>query len=84
MILYGKPVADALREHYAEWIEAMAWQRTLTVIVNGEKAAIHVFEQERLPGEALILHYEPLDIRSLRLELSGGLGLSEVIVTTGE
>lgn len=35
MILYGKPVADALREKYAEWIEAMAWQRTLTVIVNG-------------------------------------------------
>ena len=56
----------------------------LTVLVNGEKAAVHVFEQERLPGEALILHYEPLDIRSLRLELSGGLGLSEVIVTAGE
>ena len=32
MILYGKPVADALREHYAEWIEAMAWKRTLAVI----------------------------------------------------
>ena len=32
MILYGKPVADALREQYAEWIEAMAWKRTLTVI----------------------------------------------------
>lgn len=32
MILYGKPVADALREKYAERIEAMAWKRTLTVI----------------------------------------------------
>ena len=35
MILYGKPVADALREQYAEWIEAMAWRRTLTVIADG-------------------------------------------------
>ena len=35
MILYGKPVADALREKYADRIEAMAWQRTLTVIVDG-------------------------------------------------
>ena len=32
MTLYGKPVADALREKYAEWIEAMSWKRTLTVI----------------------------------------------------
>ena len=32
MILYGKPVSDALREQYAERIEAMAWKRTLTVI----------------------------------------------------
>lgn len=32
MILYGKPVADALREQYAEWIEAMTWKRILTVI----------------------------------------------------
>ena len=32
MILYGKPVADALREQYAECIEAMARKRTLTVI----------------------------------------------------
>ena len=32
MILYGKPVADALREQYAERIEAMAWKRILTVI----------------------------------------------------
>lgn len=35
MILYGKPVADALREKYAERIEAMAWRRTLTVIADG-------------------------------------------------
>lgn len=45
MILYGKPVADALREQYAERIEAMAWKRTLTVIKddtsdNGYLAAI--------------------------------------------
>lgn len=32
MILYGKPVADALREQYEERIEAMEWKRTLTVI----------------------------------------------------
>ena len=32
MILYGKPVADALREQYAERIVAMAWQRTLLVL----------------------------------------------------
>lgn len=45
MILYGKPVADALREQSAERIEAMAWKRTLTVIKddtsdNGYLAAI--------------------------------------------
>ena len=45
MILYGKPVADALREQYAERTEAMAWKRTLTVIKddtsdNGYLAAI--------------------------------------------
>lgn len=46
MILYGKPVADALREQYAERIEEMAWKRTLTVIKDetsdkGYLAAIH-------------------------------------------
>lgn len=35
MILYGKPVADALREQYAERIDAMAWERTLTVKIDG-------------------------------------------------
>lgn len=35
MILYGKPVADALREQYAERIEEMAWKRTLTVKIDG-------------------------------------------------
>lgn len=35
MILYGKPVADALREQYAERIEENAWQRTLTVKIDG-------------------------------------------------
>lgn len=35
MILYGKPVSDALREQYAERIEAMAWKRTLTVKIDG-------------------------------------------------
>ena len=34
MILYGKPVADALREQHAERIEAMAWKRTMTGIKN--------------------------------------------------
>ena len=51
MILYGKPVADALREQYAEQIEKMAWQRTLTVIKDdasdkGYLAAIQM-EAER-------------------------------------
>ena len=32
MILYGKPLADAMREKYAERIEAMSWKRILTVI----------------------------------------------------
>lgn len=35
MILYGKPVADALREQYAERIEKLAWERTLTVKIDG-------------------------------------------------
>lgn len=35
MILYGKPVADGLREQYAEQIEKMAWQRTLAVKIDG-------------------------------------------------
>ena len=37
MILYGKPVADALREQYAEKIEEMAWRETLTVLVDGSE-----------------------------------------------
>lgn len=35
MILYGKPVADALRKQYAEQIDENAWQQTLTVLVDG-------------------------------------------------
>lgn len=35
MILYGKPVVDALREQCAERIEAMAWRRTLLVLKDG-------------------------------------------------
>lgn len=35
MILYGKPVADSLREQYAERIEKLAWERTLTVKIDG-------------------------------------------------
>ena len=48
MILYGKPVADALREHYAEWIEAMAWKRTLTVIKDetSDKGYLAAIEAE--------------------------------------
>lgn len=37
MILYGKPVADGLREQYAEQIEENAWQQTLTVLVDGSE-----------------------------------------------
>lgn len=37
MILYGKPVADALREQRTEWIEENAWQETLTVLVDGSE-----------------------------------------------
>ena len=37
MILYGKPVADALREQCAERIEENAWQETLTVLVDGSE-----------------------------------------------
>lgn len=37
MILYGKPVADALREQYAERIEENSWQQTLTVLVDGSE-----------------------------------------------
>lgn len=32
MILYGNPVADALRAEWAERIDKLAWKRTLTVI----------------------------------------------------
>lgn len=35
MILYGKPVADALREQYAERIEKMARWRRLDIIIDG-------------------------------------------------
>lgn len=34
MILYGKPVADALRMKYAKRIDKLAWKRTLTVIAD--------------------------------------------------
>ena len=34
MILYGKPVADALRLKYAKRIDKLAWKRTLTVWVD--------------------------------------------------
>lgn len=48
MILYGKPVADALREQYAERIEAMAWKRTLTVIKDetSDKVYLAAIQQE--------------------------------------
>ena len=48
MILYGKPVADALREQYAERIEAMAWQRRLDIIIDGteDKKYLSAIEAE--------------------------------------
>lgn len=48
MILYGKPVADALREQYAERIESMAWKRTLTVIKDdtSDKGYLSAIQRE--------------------------------------
>lgn len=48
MILYGKPVADALREQYAERIEKMARWRRLDIIIDGteDKKFLSAIEAE--------------------------------------
>ena len=62
MILYGKPVADALREHYAEWIEAMAWKRTLTVIKDdaSDKGYLAAIQKEAERWQVRLMYAESL------------------------
>lgn len=47
MILYGKPVSDALRKKYEERIEAMAWKRTLTVIKDETSDKVYLAAIQR-------------------------------------
>ena len=58
MILYGKPVADALREKHAERIEAMAWKRTLTVIKNetSDKGYLAAIQREAEKWKAHVVY----------------------------
>lgn len=58
MTLYGKPVADALREQYAEWIEAMAWKCTLTVIKNetSDKGYLAAIQREAEKWKAHVVY----------------------------
>lgn len=62
MILYGKPVADALREQYAEQIEAMAWKRTLTVIKDdtSDKGYLAAIQKEAERWNVNLLYAEGL------------------------
>lgn len=62
MILYGKPVADALRERYAEWIEAMAWKRTLAVIKDdtSDKGYLAAIKREAERWKINLLYAESL------------------------
>lgn len=62
MILYGKPVADALREQYAELIEAMAWKRTLTVIKDetSDKGYLAAIQREAERWKVNLLYAEGL------------------------
>ena len=58
MILYGKPVADALREQYAERIEAMAWKRMLTVIKDetSDKGYLAAIQREAEKWKAHVVY----------------------------
>ena len=62
MILYGKPVADALREQYAERIEAMAWRRTLAVIKDdtSDKGYLAAIQKEAERWKVNLLYAEGL------------------------
>ena len=62
MILYGKPVADALREQYAERIEAMAWKRTLTVIKDetSDKGYLAAIQREAERWKVRLVYAESL------------------------
>ena len=62
MILYGKPVADALREQYEERIEAMAWKRTLTVIKDdtSDKGYLAAIQREAERWQAKLMYAESL------------------------
>lgn len=62
MILYGKPVADALREQYAERIEAMAWKRTLAVIKDetSDKGYLAAIQREAERWHVRLMYAESL------------------------
>lgn len=62
MILYGKPVADALREKYEERIEAMAWKRTLTVIRDetSDKGYLAAIQREAERWKVNLMYAEDL------------------------
>ena len=62
MILYGKPVADALREKHAERIEAMAWRRTLAVIKDdtSDKGYLAAIQKEAERWKVNLLYAEGL------------------------
>lgn len=62
MILYGKPVADALREQYAERIEAMAWKRTLTVIKDdtSDKGYLAAIKSEAARWKVKLMYADSL------------------------
>lgn len=62
MILYGKPVADALREKYEERIEAMAWKRTLAVIKDetSDKGYLAAIQREAERWHVRLMYAESL------------------------